>query len=37
MTTSHDRRLQTLSVEECDRLLGTQQIGRLGVIAEHTR
>jgi nitroimidazol reductase NimA-like FMN-containing flavoprotein (pyridoxamine 5'-phosphate oxidase superfamily) len=35
MTTSHDRRLQTLSAEECDRLLGTQQIGRLGVIAEH--
>jgi nitroimidazol reductase NimA-like FMN-containing flavoprotein (pyridoxamine 5'-phosphate oxidase superfamily) len=35
MTTSNDRRLQTLSAEECERLLGTQQIGRLGVIAEH--
>lgn len=35
MTTSQDRRLQTLSAEECYRLLGSQQIGRLGVIAEH--
>jgi uncharacterized protein len=31
----HDRQLQKLSDEECHRLLGTQQIGRLGVIAEH--
>jgi nitroimidazol reductase NimA-like FMN-containing flavoprotein (pyridoxamine 5'-phosphate oxidase superfamily) len=27
--------LTTLSAEECYRLLGTRQIGRLGVIAEH--
>ena len=30
-----DRRLLTLTGEECYRLLETQRIGRLGVIAEH--
>ncbi len=30
-----DRRLLTLTSAECYRLLETQQIGRLGVIAEH--
>lgn len=30
-----DRRIRTLSNEECYRLLETQRIGRLGVIVEH--
>ncbi len=31
----HGRELQVLSADECYRLLATQQIGRLGVNAEH--
>ena len=32
---SDERDLKTLSSEDCYRLLATQQIGRLGVNAEH--
>jgi uncharacterized protein len=35
MTEGAPRELQELSADECYRLLGTQQIGRLGVNAEH--
>ena len=36
MTTSEDRpELRVLSSDDCYRLLATQQIGRLGVNAEH--
>jgi|SRR5581483_1583910 len=35
MSDSQDRVLEPIPSEECYRLLGTQQIGRLGVIAKH--